>query len=292
MEEKVKNSEFTAYLVITVGTFLMAIGTNLIYEPLSMVTGGFAGIGIILKKILESRISVSVPLGLTTTLLNIPLFIVAIKRKSGRFIIKTLYGTVCFSVALFVIPSVNIVYDDYLMAAILGGALNGVGIGLVFSRNASTGGSDLLSTLLRRCFPGFSTSELLILIDGLIVLAGMWVFGIYTGLYSVVAVFVTGKVSDAIVDGLKFSKMAYIISDSPLAIAEHVMDTMDRGVTGLNGKGMYSGQDKTVLMCVVSKKEVVKLIEIVKSVDERAFVIVSDAKEVLGEGFIVNHESD
>ncbi len=112
-----------------------------------------------------------------------------------------------------------------------------------------------------------------------------------TGLYSVVAVFITGKVSDALLDGLKFAKMAYIISDSPLDISRGIMERLDRGVTGLNGEGMYSGADKNVLMCVVSKKEVVKLIQIVKTIDETAFVIVSDVKEVLGEGFIAGDNS-
>lgn len=266
----------------------MAAGINIIYEPLSMVTGGFSGIGIIVKKVAGSTAGITIPVGATNLLLNIPLFILAFKIKGRRFIKKVLYGAVCFSVALLIMPTYEITHRDYLMAAVLGGALNGVGIGLIFSQNASTGGSDLLVTLLHRWFPGFSISELLIFIDGIIVLAGMGVFGMHTGLYSVVAVFVTGKVSDALLDGLKFAKLAYIISDSPLMISESIMREMERGVTGLDGKGMYSGAAKNILMCVVSKKEIVKLIDIVKSVDEKAFVIVMDAKEVQGEGFAMS----
>lgn len=287
MIEKIRNHKFISYLLITAGTFFMAAGINIIYEPLSMVTGGFSGIGIIIKKLSESMWGFSVPIGLTTLLLNIPLFLFAVRVKGGRFIKKTLYAAVCFSIALLVIPSYDILHRDYLMAAVLGGVMNGVGIGLVFSQNTSTGGSDLLSTLLNKWFPGFSISELLIVIDGIIVLAGMGVFGMQTGLYAIVAVFITGKVSDALLDGLKFAKVAYIISDVPLAISDDVMRILDRGVTGLSGKGMYSGTDKNILMCVVSKKEVVRLIEIVKNADEQAFVILTDAKEVLGEGFVV-----
>ena len=284
------NREWISYLLVTAGTFFMAAGINIIYEPLSMVTGGFSGIGIIIKKMTDGA-GFTVPIGLTNMLLNVPLFIIALRLKGGRFIKKTLYAAVCFSVALLIIPSYKITNVDYLMAAVLGGTLNGVGIGIVFSQNASTGGSDLLGTLLNRWFPGFSISELLIFIDGLIVLVGMGVFGMQTGLYSVVAVFITGKVSDALLDGLKFAKMAYIISDSHLDISRGIMERLDRGVTGLNGEGMYSGADKNVLMCVVSKKEVVKLIQIVKTIDEAAFVIVSDVKEVLGEGFIAGDNS-
>lgn len=287
MKKKIQmNSDFISYLLITAGTFFMAAGINLIYEPLSMVTGGFSGIGIIVKKVLESMGRFSIPIGVTTMALNVPLFLFAWHKKGRKFIQKTLYAAVIFSVALLIIPTPSVTTDDYLMAAILGGVLNGVGIGLVFSQNTSTGGSDLLGTLLHTYFPWFSISELLILIDGAIVLIGMAFFGIQTGLYAIVAVFITGKVSDALLDGLKFAKIAYIISDAPLTIANEIILTLDRGVTGLNGKGMYSGKNKNVLLCVVSKKEVVKLIEIVKKADEKAFVIVTDAKEVLGEGFI------
>ena len=283
---KKKDSELVSYLLVTAGTFFMAAGINIIYEPHSMVTGGFSGIGIILKKVLEAKGGFSLPVGVTNLLLNLPLFILAVRLKGGRFLKRTLYAALCFSVALLVVPSFENLHKDYLMAAIYGGVLNGVGLGLVFSRNTSTGGSDLLSTLLNHWFPGFSISELLIIIDGAIVLGGMFFFGMQTGMYSIVAVFITGKVSDALLDGLKFAKMAYIISDSPAKISEEVMRRLDRGVTGLNGKGMYSGKDKNVLLCVVSKKEVVRLIEIVKNADENAFVIVMDAKEVQGEGFI------
>lgn len=287
MNTRNKYKTLVSYLLMTAGTFCMAAGINIIYEPLAMVTGGFSGIGIIVKRVLENQGGFTVPVGLTTLLLNIPLFIWAFKVKGGRFIQKTLYASICFSIALLIVPTYEISHRDYLMAAVLGGTLNGVGLGLIFSRNASTGGSDLLSTLIFKWFPGFSVSELLVIIDGIIVLVGMGFFGIQTGLYAIVAVFVTGKVSDALLDGLKFAKIAYIISDSPLDISRAVMDRLNRGVTGLDGRGMYSGKARNILMCVVSKKEVVKLIDIVKNTDERAFVIVTDAKEVLGEGFAV-----
>ncbi len=273
------------YLLLTAGTFFMAVGINVIYEPLSMVTGGFSGIGILVKKLTQTARWSGIPVGMTTLLLNIPLFIWGYSQKGKVFVKKTVYAASCFSFFLLIIPTFDIVKQDYLMAALVGGLLNGTGIGLVFSQGASTGGSDLLSVLTAKILPGLSASERLILIDTLIVAAGVFIFGLEIGLYAVVAVFVTGKVSNAILDGLKFAQIAYIISDHPEEISEHILRELGRGLTGLEGQGMYSEKHKMVLMCVVSKKEAVLLKDIVKNADNEAFLILSEAKEVLGEGF-------
>ncbi len=285
MKNTTNNKWWMTYLLLTAGTFFMAVGINVIYEPLSMVTGGFSGIGILVKKLTQTARWSGIPVGMTTLLLNIPLFIWGYSQKGKAFVKKTVYAASCFSFFLLIIPTFDIVKQDYLMAALVGGLLNGTGIGLVFSQGASTGGSDLLSVLTAKILPGLSASERLILIDTLIVAAGVFIFGLAIGLYAVVAVFVTGKVSDAILDGLKFAKIAYIISDHPEEISEHILRELGRGLTGLEGQGMYSEKHKMVLMCVVSKKEAVLLKDIVKNADNEAFLILSEAKEVLGEGF-------
>lgn len=285
MKNTTNNKWWMTYLLLTAGTFFMAVGINVIYEPLSMVTGGFSGIGILVKKLTQTARWSGIPVGMTTLLLNIPLFIWGYSQKGKVFVKKTVYAASCFSFFLLIIPTFDIVKQDYLMAALVGGLLNGTGIGLVFSQGASTGGSDLLSVLTAKILPGLSASERLILIDTLIVAAGVFIFGLEIGLYAVVAVFVMGKVSDAILDGLKFAKIAYIISDHPEEISEHILRELGRGLTGLEGQGMYSEKHKMVLMCVVSKKEAVLLKDIVKNADNEAFLILSEAKEVLGEGF-------
>lgn len=285
MKNTINNKWWMTYLLLTAGTFFMAVGINVIYEPLSMVTGGFSGIGILVKKLTQTARWSGIPVGMTTLLLNIPLFIWGYSQKGKAFVKKTVYAASCFSFFLLIIPTFDIVKQDYLMAALVGGLLNGTGIGLVFSQGASTGGSDLLSVLTAKILPELSASERLILIDTLIVAAGVFIFGLEIGLYAVVAVFVTGKVSDAILDGLKFAKIAYIISDHPEEISEHILRELGRGLTGLEGQGMYSEKHKMVLMCVVSKKEAVLLKDIVKNADNEAFLILSEAKEVLGEGF-------
>ena len=285
MKNTTNNKWWMTYLLLTAGTFFMAVGINVIYEPLSMVTGGFSGIGILVKKLTQTARWSGIPVGMTTLLLNIPLFIWGYSQKGKVFVKKTDYAASCFSFFLLIIPTFDIVKQDYLMAALVGGLLNGTGIGLVFSQGASTGGSDLLSVLTAKILPGLSASERLILIDTLIVAAGVFIFGLEIGLYAVVAVFVTGKVSNAILDGLKFAKIAYIISDHPEEISEHILRELGRGLTGLEGQGMYSEKHKMVLMCVVSKKVAVLLKDIVKNADNEAFLILSEAKEVLGEGF-------
>lgn len=285
MKNTTNNKWWMTYLLLTAGTFFMAVGINVIYEPLSMVTGGFSGIGILVKKLTQTARWSGIPVGMTTLLLNIPLFIWGYSQKGKVFVKKTVYAASCFSFFLLIIPTFDIVKQDYLMAALVGGLLNGTGIGLVFSQGASTGGSDLLSVLTAKILPGLSASERLILIDTLIVAAGVFIFGLEISLYAVVAVFVTGKVSNAILDGLKFAKIAYIISDHPEEISEHILRELGRGLTGLEGQGMYSEKHKMVLMCVVSKKEAVLLKDIVKNADNEAFLILSEAKEVLGEGF-------
>lgn len=285
MKNTTNNKWWMTYLLLTAGTFFMAVGINVIYEPLSMVIGGFSGIGILVKKLTQTARWSGIPVGMTTLLLNIPLFIWGYSQKGKVFVKKTVYAASCFSFFLLIIPTFDIVKQDYLMAALVGGLLNGTGIGLVFSQGASTGGSDLLSVLTAKILPGLSASERLILIDTLIVAAGVFIFGLEIGLYAVVAVFVTGKVSNAILDGLKFAKIAYIISDHPEEISEHILRELGRGLTGLEGQGMYSEKHKMVLMCVVSKKEAVLLKDIVKNADNEAFLILSEAKEVLGEGF-------
>lgn len=268
-----------SYGVITIGTFLMALGTNFIYEPMSMVTGGFSGLGIILHALF------GIPVWVTMIALNTPLFILARKRHGQAFLLQSLYAMISFSLALALIPVISVADKDYLMAALLGGALHGIGLGLVFSTGSTTGGTDLLSALLHPLFPVMRMPNILGIIDGIIVVAGMVLFGIRTALYAIVAVFVTSKIMDGVTAGMRYAKVLYVISDESQEIAQLVMDKLQRGVTALKGSGMYSGKEKQVLMCVVSRREAVSMVKYVKEADEKAFVIIADAREVMGEGF-------
>jgi len=150
---------------------------------------------------------------------------------------------------------------------------------------SSTGGTDLLAMVLHKFMPYYTVPQILTVIDGLIVFAGVISFGLTKALYAIIAVYITTKVSDSLLEGLKFAKMAYIISDHYEEIAQMILKDLDRGVTGISATGMYSNKEKKMLFCVVSKKEIVELTDIVAKIDPKAFIIVSDAREVMGEGF-------
>ena len=268
------------------GTAIMAFAIKCIYDPAGLVTGGVSGIAIIAKDMGRSLWGWEIPLWLTTTVLNIPLFLAAIRIQGIREVVRTLFATASLSFFLGVMPAWTVVQDDLLLTAVFGGLLSGVGFGLVLGGQATTGGTDLLAALIRRRMKHYSVAQLLQVLDGLIVLAGAVVFGINYALYAMIAIFFVSKISDTIIEGWKFSKQAYIISDRSQEIADRLLRELDRGVTGLYARGMYSGQDRAVLFCVVSKKEIVRLKEMIMETDPKAFVIVTDVREVLGEGFI------
>ena len=265
--------------MIAIGTFSMALGINLVYQPMSMVTGGFTGVGILLRHFFP------IPLWVVTLVLNIPLFLLAGNIFGWYYVRKTIFASLSLTGFLAVIPQFPIQHEDYLMAALSGGALNGVGLGLVFRRGASTGGTDLLSSLMQKCFPELNAATVLGIIDAILVVAGMIVFGIRIGLYSIVAVVVTTKLMDRMIEGVKFAKLLYIVSDQAEEISREILEKMHRGVTSLAGKGMYSAHEKNVLLCAISRKELVKVRRLAKGIDSRAFIIISDVREIMGEGF-------
>lgn len=269
------------YLLLIAGAFIMGFAIKNIYDPLNLVTGGVSGLAIVIKS------KVGVPLWLTNTLLNIPLFLASYRIKGWRFIKRTLVSTVSLSLSLYVIPEMMIMpADDILLSALFGGLISGVGSGMVFMTQATTGGTDMLAALLQKIMPHYSVPQIMQVLDAVIVLTGAAVFGIRPTLYALIAIYAVTRMSDGILEGLKFSKMVYIISDRYEEIAGTIMEEIDRGVTGLRAEGMYSGSDKMMLCCVVSRKEISQIKEIVREYDPRAFVIVSDVREVLGEGFI------
>lgn len=281
-----KKSILRDYILLIAGTGLVAASIQCVYDPISLVTGGFTGLAIIVKQITEQMFPGGIPLWFTNLVLNVPVFLGALRIKGKRFIGRTLVGTALLSAWLYVIPSIDLTQGDYILAAVFGGCIGGVGMGFVLLSKATTGGTDMVATLIQHYLRHYSIVQIMQVLDGIIVLCGFYVFGIRAALYAIVAIFITSKVSDTLMEGFKFSKAAYIISDEYEQVAKRILDDMDRGVTGLMARGMYSGEDKCMLYCVVSKKEIVRVKEIVADVDPKAFVIVSDAREVLGEGFL------
>lgn len=274
------------YMTIVVGAFLMALAVNLIFEPIGLVTGGFAGLAIVVKELTKVIWEDGLPVWLFTVLTNIPLFLIAIRLLGLKTMFRVLIGTLAYVLSMMIIPIYIFKFEDLLLASVVGGAITGVGLGMVISASASTGGTDLLATLIHGYSKHISVPIILTFIDGAVILLGAMVFGLGNALYAIIAVFISAKVSDGILEGLKFAKMAYIISDEYEKIAQEIMTTLDRGVTGLNSTGMYSNKDRKMLFCVVSKKEIVRITEIAKRIDPKSFIIVNDVREVMGEGFI------
>lgn len=280
-----KRSKAWDYVMLIIGTALIAVSIQCIYDPIGMVTGGFTGLAIIIKEISKVFIDGGISLGIANICLNVPFFIFAWLIKGKRFIWRTIVGTVLLSVWMDILPAIDMAQGDYTLAAIFGGVIGGAGMGLVLLAKATTGGTEMVAVLIQHYMRHYSVVQIMQVLDGLIVLAGMYMFGVHVTMYAIVAIFITSKVSDALMEGFKFSKVAYIITDRYEQVAQKIMASMDRGVTGLKAKGMYSGKDKCMLYCVVAKKEIVQVKEIVAEIDPDAFVIVSDAREVLGEGF-------
>ena len=274
------------WIALVTGVFLLAISVNWVYDPAGMVTGGVTGLGISIKYLSGKFLPFEIPVWLTNLAFNLPLLILAWKLLGKKFILRTLVATGLLSFFIYLIAYVPVFDVDPLLACVFGGVIAGAGMGLVLATMSTTGGTDVLCMLLHVKLKHISVPRLLNFVDGLVVVTGVFVFGINKALYAIISVYIVSKVSDGIMDGMKFAKMAYIISERYMEIAEHILTAIDRGVTGLNATGMYSNKDRKVLFCVVSKKEMVEVLEITHRLDPQAFVIVSDVREVMGEGFI------
>ena len=272
-------------LYILAGTFLMSLGINFAFDPMGLVCGGVTGLAIVVKHLTGLLWEGGIPVWLSNLLFNGPLFVVALIKKGKKYITKTVFATVMLSVWIYLLPIYQL-FDDYLLATLFGGVMTGAGIGMVLARMATTGGTDLFSALIHEKLKHFTIPQILAVTDGAIVVLGALVFGIENAMYAICVVYICAKISDGMLEGLKFAKMAHIISDKAEEIAEIILKDVDRGATGVKVQGMYSREEKKMLICVVTKKEIVELIDIVHKIDPSAFVIVNDVHEVRGEGFI------
>lgn len=268
------------YIVIALGVFLMAMGLNLFLIPNKIVTGGVSGLATILYYL------TGLGTGFYVLLINFPLFWYGLKRLGKGFMLRTAVATVLFSAFLELTAQLPAVTEDGLLAALYGGLLMGAGMGLVFRWGASTGGTDLIAMGVRQKNQSFSMGTLVLAVDAAVVALSMLTFGdIALGLYAFAALAVSGKVIDYIGEGPKFARAVYIISDRQEEISRILLYRLQRGVTALSGQGLFSGSQKQILLCVISRREVVQMKKLVQQTDPNAFVIICDAKEVLGEGF-------
>ena len=273
-----KNEQVLAYAQILLGSLIGAIAYPLFLVPNHIAPGGLTGIATVLNFLFQW------PVGTVSLLLNIPLFIIGYRSMGRVFAFRSLFATVLFSLLIDLIPLPPMTMEP-LLGAVFGGVLLGAGLGLILRGGATTGGTDMAARMVHSHFQHISVGALLFVIDCLVVLlAGVTIEAEYA-LYAFISIFVSTKVIDVVMLGLSTDKACYIISSQYEAIKELLIVKLDRGVTVLHAEGGYSGQSRPVLLCVVSAQELGRLKAMVRSMDENAFVFISDAHEVLGEGF-------
>ena len=282
MNKTVKNRIFDAVAVL-IGTAAVAAGLAVFTIPNDIAPGGVSGLATALAELFGHRIGI----GTLTLLLNVPLFLLAWRVLGMKPLLATLAATVTLSVFIDLFCAILPTYtNNVLLAAGLGGVLCGAGMGLLFVRGASTGGTDLLSLLLHRSFPNLSVSTLLMCADAAVVLLAVIVFrNVEVALYSIVTIYVTSKVIDGIMQGVDFAKVIYVVTEQGEAINARLTTETECGVTVLDARGGYTGRDKQLLMVITRRNEFAETLGLIKSIDKAAFIFISSATEVHGEGF-------
>ncbi len=274
--------ELLDYLGILVGVSLTSLALSWLQIPNKIAAGGVSGLAIVLYYLWGWSVS------WTMFMLNLPLFLACLWVFGPRFGAKTLFGAAFISITLEFwdkVVHLQPLTREPLLAALYGGVVAGIGMGLAFRFRGTTGGTDLAAQLLHR-FTGISVGQSLLFFDGsIIALAGLVFRSTELALYAIITLFVTGKVVDIILEGFDYAKAAFIISEHSEAIGQKILSELQRGATGLSGRGLYSTTRKEVILCVISRAEVSKMKELVHQIDPKAFVIISDVHEVLGEGF-------
>jgi len=278
--KKFYTTEIWNGIQIAAGLLLCACAYCMFLVPCDVAAGGFTGIGQLLSHITGGKISV----GIVPIVLNIPLFGFSVRVMGWKMGLKSLVAMILLSVLIDWMP-MPAATDDMLLASVFGGILGGIGFGLILRGGATTGGSDMLGKLLHKKFSFFSVGMFVCLVDALVILASAFVFETSNALYALISVVIMNYLLDLTLEGPDSARAYFVISEKSNEIARIVMDEMERGVTGLDGRGMYSGEARNVLLCVVNRMESVRLRQIIMSVDKRAFVIATNVHEALGEGF-------
>jgi uncharacterized membrane-anchored protein YitT (DUF2179 family) len=274
------------YFWMTLGILLTAWALDVFLIPNKIAGGGVSGLATVILYVLRDAGLPAIPVGVQMLIMNIVLLAIGIRARGWRYGAKTLYGAVALSVAIdamapFVHP---LAANDHLLAALWGGALAGVGLGLVFRVGGNTGGTDIVAQLLTRKI-SLGVGQLMLAADAVVLLLAALKFGPQLALYGAVAVFVSGATIDVVQEGFSTEKAAWIFSKMNDAIGAAILTEIGRGATAFPSRGMYTGDERDVIFCVVSRRELGDLKKIVHTLDPDAFLVISDVHEALGEGF-------
>ena len=262
------------------GAIIMAFAVSCFLLPNQLSSGGFSGIATIFYYLLK------IPMGFTIVAINTPLFILAFYRLGKKFFAMSILGTISLSFFIDIFDRLTPITDDRFLACIYGGVLVGIGTAIVLKSQSSTGGTELITRIINSYNPALKISVALVIIDVIIVALNVLFFReIEIGLYSAIAIYLAGKMIAILFEGVNFTKLIFIISDRNKLISEQISSKVQRGITGLDGKGMYTDESKLVLMCAASRNDISQIKNIAQSIDNNAFIIIANAKEVFGKGF-------
>jgi len=283
---------FLDYGMITIGSFVLAVGYVFFITPHKIVPGGVYGLGIIVYYLTKGMTywPDGFPIGLFSLLINIPLTYIGVKLIGPRFGVKTIYGLIVSSILMDVITWMRVVGDaplvnDVLLSCIFGGVLSGIGLGFIFRAKATSGGSDIVAMIMTK-YSRIPIGQMLIWVDSAIVLVGLAAFKDWQiPLYSMIVIYITGRAVDLILEGENYNKALFIVSDKYEDIRHKIIFELGRGGTYLKGVGMFTSAEKNIIFTVVSRREAAILEEQINLVDPKAFITVMDASEILGEGF-------
>ena len=270
------------YLIILAGGFIYAVGFQFFMYPNAIVSGGITGIAIILN------IFTGFPAGMMVIILNIPLFAISWRHFGLDFMLGSLAGVAISSIFVDLLATTGIVLtDEPMLGAVIGGVIKGAGLGAIYYVGATTGGIDIVAKMLRQRYSQINFGTMILIMDSLIIVVYAAVLGNYeSAMYSVIAMFVVSKVIDLVLYGFDTSSLCYIISENSEDLIQSIISgPIQRGVTILEGEGAYSHRQKHVIMCVIKRNQIAQLRRLVKSIDENAFFIVADVKNVFGKGF-------
>ena len=273
-----RREQVMAWLQIVIGCVIGAAAYPTFLDPGKIAPGGLTGVAMIMKHLWGWDI------GITSLLLNIPLFIIGYKAMGRVFAFRSLVATILFSLMIDFLPLREIPVEP-ILGTLYGGILLGIGLGFILRGGATTGGTDMCARMVHKYLPFLSVGMFLFLIDCVVVIAA-WIFiGSSEALYALICIFVSGKAVDMVMLGLSSNKACFVITDAWERVSRRLMDEMERGVTQLTAKGAYTGKDRPVVLCVLPPQEVARLKEIVRQEDEKAFMFITEAHEALGEGF-------
>ena len=262
------------------GALIMAAGVSLFLLPNQLSSGGIAGVATIFYYLLN------IPMGTVIIAINIPLFLFSMYKVGKMFFIKSIVGTVAMSIFIDLLDKIKPLTNDRFLACIYGGILLGLGTTLLLKAESSTGGSDLISYIAKKYKPTVRSGNIIVIIDIIIIALNVIFFKeIEIGLYSAIAIYIMGKIIDIFFEGINFTKLMIIVSNKSEEIAKQIDQKVARGSTGLYGKGMYTNENKLILICAAYRKDVARIKIIAKEIDSKSFIVITNSREVVGQGF-------